>query len=532
MIRLIETLSMVMIVGLVNGWPAPASAQPPEIDLPDIDLPGAEPPPVTEPAAPVVDDAEESSGKVDIEAHVVKLNVTHRRPDFYQPWTKSSPQKSSGSGVVLSGGRILTNAHVIMHESQVLVQLREGGDQLPAHVVVSSPEMDLAIVELDDPTPLALLPGLELAENLPETKSRVSVYGYPTGGEDLSVTTGIVSRIEFTSYYFTGAGVRVQVDAALNPGNSGGPAIQNDKIIGLVFSKIQSAENIGYLIPTEEIVRFLDDVEDGTYNGKPLLLDEYQSGENSALREYLQIPSDTTGVVVTRLNPDIGDHPLQKHDVLTHIGPHDVDNQGFVEVRPGLRLRFLYYVPLLTEDGQVEVTILREGESQQAQIPVSTERQLLIPLLKDGYPEYFIYGPLVFTTPTQESIRALGPMYMTALAARQNPLILRMFDRPSEPDEQLVMIATRTFPHRIAQGYSNQPFSIVKHVNGTPVENLKHMAELLRDCKAEFVEFGIDGRGETMVFRRQELEEASEEILVDEGIRYRASESLRSVWKD
>ncbi|WP_425399494.1 trypsin-like peptidase domain-containing protein [Aeoliella sp.] len=520
------------VVALVS-WSAVAVAQPPGIDLPDIDLPGVDaptdPPPMD---MPDDDAAEQSPGEVDIEAHVVKLNVTHRRPDHYRPWTKSSPQKSSGSGVVLPGGRILTNAHVIMHESQVLVQMREGGDQLPAHVVAASPEMDLAIVELDDPAPLASLPGLELADRLPETKSRVSVYGYPTGGEDLSVTTGIVSRIEFTSYYFTGAGVRVQVDAALNPGNSGGPAIQDDQIIGLVFSKIESADNIGYLIPTEEIKRFLEDIEDGNYDGKPLLLDEYQSGENTALRNFLKMPSEATGIVVTRVNPDVEDSPLQKFDVLTHIGPHELDNQGFVEVRPGLRLRFMYYVPLLAKDGKVSATILRDGESQEIEIPVRNARNLLIPLLKNNYPEYFIYGPLVFTTPTQESVRALGPLYMTALAARQNPLVLRMFDRPAEPDEQLVMIATRMFPHRITQGYSNQPFAVIEHVNGTPVKSLKHMAELLRDSEDEFLEFGIDGQGETMVFRRKELEDVSEEILVDEGIRYRASKSLRSVWDD
>src|SRR3970282_2111004 len=117
------------------------------------------------------------------------------------------------------------------------------------------------------------VPALALADELPQLKSHISVYGYPTGGDDLSVTDGIVSRIEFASYNFGAGGARIQVDAALNPGNSGGPGIQDGKITGRVFSKIEAADNIGYLIPAQEIATFLADVKDGKYTGNPLLFD-------------------------------------------------------------------------------------------------------------------------------------------------------------------------------------------------------------------------------------------------------------------
>jgi S1-C subfamily serine protease len=477
---------------------------------------------------------EDSPTPANIEDSVVKINVTSRAPDFFRPWTKASPAKASGSGVVIAGPRILTNAHVVMHASEVFVQLRKGGDQFTAKVTAIAPGIDLAVVELTDPSGLDGITPLGLATELPQVKSHISVYGYPQGGDDLSVTDGIVSRIEYTSYNFGASGVRVQVDAALNPGNSGGPAIQDGKIAGLVFSKIQEADNIGYLIPPEEIEAFLTDAADGAYEGSPQLFDSYQTAENDALRAYLKLSKETTGLVVTKPYREKAedDYPLKKWDVITHIGPHDIDNQGYVEVRDGLRLRFQYYVPKLANDGKVELTILRDGDSKVVRVPVAPDRDLLIPTLKEKYPAYFIYGPIVFTPATQEYVRALGGGGTSILAALDSPILKRLYDLPAEKDEQLVVIATRMFPHPITKGYDNRPLGVISKVNGKEIKSLRQLAELLKEADGEFLRFEMADRNESLVFRTSEIKDATEQILVDEGIRYQASEALRDVWKD
>lgn len=465
-----------------------------------------------------------------VETSVVKLNVTKREPDFFKPWTKASPSKVSGSGVVIAGPRILTNAHVVMYASEVFVQLQKGGDQLTAKVTAIAPGIDLAVVELADPSGLEGIAPISLSDDLPQIKSQVSVYGYPTGGDDLSVTDGIVSRIEFTSYNFGAAGVRIQVDAALNPGNSGGPAIQDGKIAGLVFSGIREAENIGYLIPPDEIAAFLSDASDGQYDGSPLLFESCQTAENDALRAFLKLKKEDTGLIVTEPESDDDDYPLKKWDVITHVGPHAIDNQGLVDVRDGLRLKYMYYVPKLASEGKIELTIVRDGKSQVVHVPVKPDRDLVIPSLKDKYPEYFIYGPLVFSAATQEYIRALGGQGVALLAALDSPLLKRLYDKPEEKDEELVIIATRMFPHPITKGYDNRPLGAVDKVNGVKVKNLRHLAELLKSSNDEFVRIETADRNESLVFRKKELDESTEQILTDEGIRYQASESLRDVF--
>jgi S1-C subfamily serine protease len=467
-----------------------------------------------------------------IEPSVVKVIVTKRSPDFFRPWTKAAPEQAAGSGVVIEGKRILTNAHVVLHASQVFVQMRKGGDQLNAKVVGIGPGIDLAVLELADAEKLQNVPAVPLADELPELKSRVTVYGYPTGGDNLSITDGIVSRIEFAGYNFSAGGVRVQVDAALNAGNSGGPAVDDGRIVGLVFSKIAEAENIGYLIPPEEIRAFLDDVEDGKYEGNCLMFDQFQSAENQALRKFLELPENATGIVVTRPYRDDDEYPLQEWDVVTHVGTHAIDNQGYCDVRDGLRMRFMYYVARLAKEGKIELTILWEGEKRVVSVPVSPQRDLLVPILADGYPEYFIYGPLVFTAATQEYVRSLGGNGLGALLVLESPLLARLYRPPSERGEQLVVIATRMFPHPIIKGYDNRPLGVVEKFNGASVKNLRALAEMLRDCDDEFVRFEMSDRSESIVFHRAELEAATEEILSNEGIRYQASAALRSIWED
>lgn len=468
-----------------------------------------------------------------IRESVVQLHFTTRNPDFYRPWTKARPSEGSASGVVVEGNKILTNAHVVRYASQLFVQLKKGGDKMPAKAISVDPRMDLALVELEDPSHIAHLPYLELSDKLPTVKSTVNAYGYPMGGKDLSVTEGIVSRIEYESYYFGGTGLRIQIDAALNPGNSGGPTVQNGKIVGLVFSRITEGENIGYVIPTQEIERFLEDSSDGKFDGKPLFFQSFSTLENPRLREFLGLPKEQSGLVVGEPYHNSDEYPLKRWDVITHIGPHNIDNEGFVDVEDDLRLSFKYYVPKLADRNQVELTVWREGKSIQVNVPVSPVPSRVMPHLLLKYPRYFIYGPLVFSAASNEIAQTLSSSrkWVKYLSYYENPLIGRLYDQPDFEGEELVIVCTRMFPHRITKGYGDPSFAVVTHLNEEPVKNLRQFALLLKECKDDFIRIRLIGSGESLVFRRSEIEASTEEILADEGIRYQCSPDLRAIWE-
>jgi S1-C subfamily serine protease len=477
--------------------------------------------------------ANASSSSINLEKSVVKVFSTLRGPDPFKPWGKASPQEVTGSGVVIEGRRILTNAHVVEYASQVQVQTGQEGDKVSATVVAISRGMDLAVLKLDDEKFFETHSAVQRSNKLPEITDAVFAYGYPTGGNSLSITKGIVSRIEFVDYDGSVGGLRIQIDAAINPGNSGGPVIANDKMIGLAFSGLMNAQNIGYIIPNEEIELFLHDVSDGKFDGKPILLDVTQTLENPVLREYLKLDKSVEGCVIHRAYKETADYPLKEWDVITHIGDAAIDNQCMVKIRSSVRVMFKYKVQQVAVKDQVPLTIIRGGKSMKVQAPVYSGRPHLIGDLHGGYPSYFIYGPIVFSRATVEYLAFLGnnAAAVNGYAYNASPLVTMRGDMPTPEREELVVVSSPFFPHKLVTGYSNRFGAVIYSINGTPVKSLKHLVSLLRDMKDDLIVIHFDQRwGETIVLPRKTMLTETEGILQDNGIRSQGSADMMAVW--
>ncbi|WP_020653587.1 S1C family serine protease [Massilia niastensis] len=468
-----------------------------------------------------------------IENSVVKIFATVRRPDLYKPWTKASPQDVTGSGVIIEGKRILTNAHVVNYASQVEVQASQSGDKVSARVIALARGLDLAVLELDDPSFFDKRPPVQRAAVLPDVREQVFAYGYPVGGNSLSTTKGIVSRVEFVNYGAFSSGLRIQIDAPINPGNSGGPVIAGDRMIGLAFSMATNAQNIGYVIPNEEIELFLRDVADGRYDGKPLMHDSIQTLENPALRQFLKLDKSIEGAVVHRPYKTDASWPLKEWDVITHIGEHPIDNQSMVKLGSNLRVRFQYRIQQVAKNGKIPLTVVRNGKTIKVDVPASGPRPLLIPELNGGYPSYFIYGPMAFSRASAEFLGFVSNSApgMNSYAFNASPLVTRRGDSPDKEREELVVISAPFFPHKLVSGYSNRFGSVIESVNGTPVRSLAHLVALLRDLKDEQIVLRFEQRyGETMILPRKATLDITEEILSDNGIRSQGSEDMMKVW--
>ncbi|WP_075087756.1 S1C family serine protease [Verrucomicrobium spinosum] len=160
------------------------------------------------------------------------------------------------------------------------------------------------MIEAVDPKPFEHLKPFQI-DGIPKLNTEVIAVGYPIGGDRVSVTRGVVSRIDFQSYSHSGIDqhLAIQVDAAINPGNSGGPVLQNGKVVGVAFQGYSGsvAQNVGYMIPVPVINRFLKDVEDGSYDHYMDLAVTDFPVENPAQIKALGLEDNGIGVMVANV---------------------------------------------------------------------------------------------------------------------------------------------------------------------------------------------------------------------------------------
>ena len=232
---------------------------------------------------------------------VVKIYTAASIPNYTYPWQTSRIIKFTGSGVVISDNRIITSAHVVSNAKFIEVKKENEHKKYIATVKYIFHQADLAILEIKDKTFFKNVQPLILTSSI-RARDEVTVLGYPIGGNNISTTTGIVSRIEYRSYVWSKFNLlAIQIDAAINSGNSGGAVINNkNELVGIAMMRISKASNIGYIVPSTVLQYFLDDTKDGIVNGYHQDSFYAQKMNNQALKDYYSL-NKRTGILVTHV---------------------------------------------------------------------------------------------------------------------------------------------------------------------------------------------------------------------------------------
>ncbi len=453
-----------------------------------------------------------SVGLAAIEDAMVKVYVTSRTNRYFLPWATSYPKKITGSGCVIDGNRILTNAHVV--NNQTYIQVRRYGyqDRFEARVLAVSHPADLALLTVDDPGFFEGIEPLQIGE-LPPLKAEVNVYGFPKGGDNLSVTSGVISRIEHTTYAHTLQNLfGSQLDAAVNGGNSGGPAMIDGKVVGVVMQNYGDAENTNYMVPSPVVRHFLRDIADGRYHGIPSLGLSLQNLENKASREYYRLPEGGGGqlVIETALGMP-SDGLLLPGDVITHVEGHPIANDGTVEFRAKEWTSWNYFVELKQLGEEVRLTLLRQG--REVTIPITLdatveEGELISGALTDQSPSYYVYGGLIFTPVSLSLLKEYGNgRRRWDYNLPYNLANLTFSEKQTVPDEEAVIV-TNILSSSVNQGYKFAEVMRVVEVNGKQVINLQQIIDLIsQDQDQKFVVFKMADNRQVVINREQAAQE-------------------------
>ena len=459
------------------------------------------------------------SEDVAVKKALVKVYTSHQLFDYLSPWQYGQSANSTATGFIIDGERIITNAHAVLNSK--FLQVRKEGDSKKYKAVVkfTSEEYDLALVEIEDKSFFNGTVPLKLG-TLPEIQEKLTVYGYPLGGDKLSTTQGIVSRMEHNTYTLTNRKFLIgQTDAAINSGNSGGPVVSKGKVVGVAFAGLNSADNIGYFIPVNILNNFLEDIKDGKYDGSPLLGLEWLELESPSHRRMLGIEDKTGGILIKKVfknSPFEG--VLQKNDVLMKLDNYPIEYDGTIEFRKNEKTDFSYVNQQKKYGDNLSYEIIRDKKTKTGQVKLEKKDikyTVVTEVTIETPPSYMVYGGLLFEPLTSN--------YMAGVIEKLGSV----YDREElYKDYKELVVLVRVLPFDVNLGYTDAVNQIIVKVNGEKYKDFKDFAQKVKNVKSGFIIFENDN-GDEIVLDVKEVEEQREALMQNYNISSDMSDDIK-----
>jgi S1-C subfamily serine protease len=341
-------------------------------------------------------------------------------------------------------------------------------------------DCDLAIITPEEPDFLDGITPLRIG-SLPSLRDRVLVCGFPIGGEELSITEGVVSRVEIQPYsHSKRLMLAAQVDAAINSGNSGGPVLSKDgTLVGIAFQALEGAENMGYMVPPPIIKHFLEGTKrDGIeYKGFPDLGILVQPLPNPMMRQFLQMKKEQSGVLVTKVFcRNSAWNVLKEKDVILEIDGYPVANNGTVRFFNEYRTDANVIVHQHFVGEQLSLKVLRDGKELTLTLTLLPSVEL-VPLSQfDVMPTYYIYCGLVFQPLSLDYIHATFGFNFHSKAPIE--MIEKLYHGKKYLDKiREVIVLTMVLVDHLNVGYDEVAGEIITHVNEQPITDLVDLVE-------------------------------------------------------
>lgn len=447
---------------------------------------------------------------------VVRIDIVSSIPNFNTPWQTKERLQATGSGVAIGGKRILTNAHNIAYATFVTVRKQSDDSLFEAEVLAVNHECDLALLHVKDESFFNDIEPMEIGTT-PTVQTEIQVAGYPIGGDGLSITQGIISRIGETPYAHSAEPLlTAQLDAAINPGNSGGPVLFKNKVVGIAFQGLRRQQSIGYMIPTEIIEHFLADLENGKVDGFCSIVFDFMALDNPDTRRFLKMKPGQTGVLVYRIVPAAPKGYLEPNDVLLSVDGRKIANNGNIRLARQ-EPRSLTSIIRSKQIGEtVEFRILRDGQEKTVNMPACKLQRLCPSNLHDTIPDYFIIGGFVFIRLTGNLLQEIIGDNDLFMAAKEDVDLFCKFKRFLEPfqkksGEEIVLLHS-VLADEVNIGLGSCQMMILAKVNGKTVNNLRQLSKIVEGCKSDFITFTMsDGTPLTLDISR--LRAANPRIL-------------------
>ncbi len=454
----------------------------------------------------------------DIRNAVVKIYTVSSEPYYFNPWMTLPASSVNGSGSVIQGNMILTNAHVVANHTFIEVWKYGDSKRYNARILYTSHESDLALLTVDDKEFYSGVKPLELGD-LPDIQQEVTVLGFP-GSETLTITKGTLANIEHREYTHSSSFMMAgQLLASIKPGNSGGPVVLNGKLAGVVMQAAKK-NNLAHMVPAPVIRHFIEDINDGHYDGFPDIGLVTQKMENPSIQEKYGMYKDQTGVLINEVLPGSpAEGKLKKDDILLAVNGQLVGDDRTIEFRRKERTDYSYLIQMQHIGSSVSVDVLRSGRIKNFTLALNATKKdfLLVPLEEyDLKPRYFIFAGIVFSPLTKNFINSWDGVPET--------LIVEMSNTPTK-DRKEVIVALQVLPAEINKGYHNLNSWIVDSVDGKKFKDFTEFYQLVTTSVDPYITF-MNRDGYKVVVNRSKAEESHASILRTYSVTQDRSEDL------
>ncbi len=403
---------------------------------------------------------------VQIFAHVADFN-------WLEPYKTPDQGEGVGSGFFVDhNGNIISNYHVVAQASSIEIQIPSFGlERFDVDIVGVAPERDIALLRLTKESKekiekkIKRIPYLKLGNSDNVLRSQeVLALGYPLGQTRLKSTLGIVSGREKL-----GSSGFIQITAPLNQGNSGGPALDtNGHVVGINARGILEAQNVGYIIPINEVKSALEDLHKVKLLRKPVLGCIFAPA-TPEMAKFLGNPPPG-GWYITKIFKDtlMEKAGLKEGDMLYGINGYDVDMYGEIDVPWSEdKASLLEYLNRLTVGDTIELSIYRKGTHKVFSFKFEHKN---LPSVRMIYPEfesestaYEMIGGMVVMQLTLNHVGMLIP---------RAPDLVRYGKIEAQYDPALII--THVLPN--SQAFKTRiflrPGHILEEVNGESVKTL------------------------------------------------------------
>jgi len=414
-----------------------------------------------------------------IKDSVLQVFVQIAEFNWVQPYQTPMQKMATGTGFFIDDqGHFITNAHVVNQAKAVTVQIPSlGKEQLEADIISVCFDRDIALLKLKDSDFERVMHVLGKINFLPIGDSdqlyradQIMYQGFPLGQQGLKSTVGVVSGRENM-----GGRQYIQIDAATNPGCSGGPALNlNGEVVGVLNSGIIGAQNVGYIIPAKEL--------------KVVLHDLYHSHNSLVRRPFLGVSYNSSGPVLTNFLGNKIDGGIyvvavfkdsvletagvKPGDMIYSINGHKIDYYGEISVPWAEdKISLTEYASYLLIEQPIDLVVYRNGERLAFNFKF---QQSKLPPIRFMYPDfekidYEVIGGFVVMELTLNHV---------AIMQQAVDDVIR-FKNPKNQSKSKLLI-THIFPASLAQrSRVFEPGNIIKSINEERVSTLADFRKAL-----------------------------------------------------